>query len=169
MVRTIVFDLGGVIITLHHARAVRRFEELGIKDAARQLDPYTQGGPFGALEQGHITMEEFRQEMCRQTGREVSSDECAHAWMGYMGEVPAVKLDMLEELRLKGYRLVLLSNTNPFVAQWFESPAFDGRGNGLAHYFDAEYMSFELGVMKPDARRRQGTTSRTAQAPRALQ
>ena len=41
MIRTISFDLGGVIITIDHQQAVRRFEELGLKDAAQRLDPYT--------------------------------------------------------------------------------------------------------------------------------
>jgi putative hydrolase of the HAD superfamily len=152
MIRTIAFDLGGVIITIEHERAVGRFRQLGIADAAQQLDPYTQGGPFGALERGDITPEEFRQEMSRQTHREVSSDECAHAWMGYMGEVPTSKLDCLRELREEGYRLILLSNTNPFIAQWAESPAFDRRGNALGSYFDASYKSFEIKAMKPDPR-----------------
>jgi putative hydrolase of the HAD superfamily len=50
MIKTIVFDLGGVIITLDHAEAVNRFRKLGLNDAARQLDPYTQQGIFGDLE-----------------------------------------------------------------------------------------------------------------------
>lgn len=150
--KNIVFDLGGVIITLEHKRAVARFEQLGISDAARQLDPYTQGGPFGAVEQGFITTEEFRQEMCRQSGREVTHAECVYAWMGYMGDVPTYKLDYLLELRRCGYRLILLSNTNPFITEWAESTAFDGRGNTLSSYFDASYKSFEIGMMKPDPR-----------------
>lgn len=152
MIDTIVFDLGGVIITIRHDRAVERFRQLGIPDPERQLDPYTQGGCFGALEQGLISPEDFRQEMCRQTGRDVTSDECAHAWMGYMGDVPTAKLDCLLELRRRGYRLILLSNTNPFIAEWAESPAFDGRGNGLGSYFDLSFKSFEVGFMKPDSR-----------------
>lgn len=152
MIDTIVFDLGGVIITIRHERAVARFRQLGIPNAERQLDPYTQGGCFGALEQGLITPEQFRQEMCRQTGRDVTTDECAHAWMGYMGDVPQTKLQCLRELRQRGYRLILLSNTNPFIARWAESPAFDGHGNTLASYFDLSFKSFEVGFMKPDAR-----------------
>ena len=152
MIKTIAFDLGGVIITIEHERAVGRFGQLGISDAARQLDPYTQGGPFGALERGDISPEEFRLEMSRQTGREVTADECAHAWMGYMGDVPTAKLDCLRRLREQGYRIILLSNTNPFIASWAESPAFDGRGNALGSYFDASYKSFEIKAMKPDPR-----------------
>lgn len=54
-IKNIIFDLGGVILTLDHAQAVSRFEELGLKDAASRLDAYTQTGIFGALEMGEIS------------------------------------------------------------------------------------------------------------------
>lgn len=165
MIDTIVFDLGGVVITIDHNCALERFRSLGIPSPEKQLDPYTQGGVFGALEQGLITPEEFRLDMCRQTGRDVTYDECAHAWMGYMGDVSLSKLDCLTDLRRQGYRLILLSNTNPFISQWAESPAFDGRGNALGSYFDASYKSFEIGLMKPDARVFQLIEEREALVP----
>ena len=40
MIRNIIFDMGGVIITINHQQAVVRFKALGLKDADRQLDPY---------------------------------------------------------------------------------------------------------------------------------
>ena len=42
MIKNIIFDLGGVILTLDQPQAVRRFETLGLKDAEQRLDPYTQ-------------------------------------------------------------------------------------------------------------------------------
>ena len=36
--------------------------------------------------------------------------------------------------------------------QWARSSAFDGRGHGLDHYFDALYLSYEMGIMKPERR-----------------
>ena len=52
MIRNIIFDLGGVIITLAPEEGVRRFKEIGLEDADRWLDAYTQGGIFGQLEEG---------------------------------------------------------------------------------------------------------------------
>ena len=62
MIKNIIFDFGGVIITLDQPQAVRRFEALGLHDAAQRLDPYTQGGIFGDLEAGRITADEFQQQ-----------------------------------------------------------------------------------------------------------
>ena len=137
-------------MTLSHPEALRRFKALGLPDAEKWLDPYTQGGIFGQLEEGKITAEEFRVELSRLCGREVSYEECRHAWLGYREEVPRRNLEVLNQLRSEGYRLILLSNTNPYIMSWGESGDFVGEGRSIHDYFDATYLSFQLGVMKPD-------------------
>ena len=150
MIETIIFDLGGVILTLDQPQAVRRFEEIGLKNAARQLDPYTQCGIFGALESGAITAGVFRNQLSQLVGRQLSFRECRYAWLGYAREVPRRNLRALERLRAEGYRLILLSNTNPYMMSWVYSNDFDGEGHSLQHYMDACYTSYEMGVMKPN-------------------
>ena len=150
MIRTIIFDLGGVVITLDQQQAVRRFEALGLRDADERLNAYTQEGIFGDLEGGRIDAETFRRELSMLIGREATHDECAYAWQGYALEVPQRNLDALQRLRSEGYRLLLLSNTNPYMMEWVDSPAFDGHGHSVRHYFDAVYLSYEMKLMKPD-------------------
>ncbi len=149
VIKNIVFDLGGVIMTLDPAEALRRFKALGLSDAERYLDAYTQSGVFGNLEEGKITAEDFRSKLSSLTGHELTFDECKHAWLGYRKDVPQRNLDLLKELRAKGYRLILLSNTNPFMMDWALSCEFDGKGSSLNDYFDALYLSYRLGIMKP--------------------
>lgn len=149
VIKNIVFDLGGVIMTLDPAEALRRFKALGLSDAERYLDAYTQSGIFGNLEEGKITAEDFRSKLSSLTGHELTFDECKHAWLGYRKDVPQRNLDLLKELRTKGYRLILLSNTNPFMMDWALSSEFDGKGSSLNDYFDALYLSYRLGIMKP--------------------
>lgn len=151
-IKNIIFDLGGVILTLDHAQAVRRFEELGLKDAASRLDAYTQSGIFGALEMGEISAEEFRKELSLLVGKELTYAQCEYAWMGYCAELPQRNLKALERLRAEGYRLILLSNTNPFMMGWVMSNRFDGNGHSLASYMDVCYTSYQCGMMKPDER-----------------
>ena len=149
VIKNIVFDLGGVIMTLDPAEALRRFKALGLSDAERYLDAYTQSGIFGNLEEGKITAEDFRSKLSSLTGHELTFDECKHAWLGYRKDVPQRNLDLLKELRAKDYRLILLSNTNPFMIDWALSSEFDGKGSSLNDYFDALYLSYRLGIMKP--------------------
>lgn len=149
MIKNIVFDFGGVVVALSYEQAVKRFEEIGLKDARRHLDPFHQTGVFGQLEMGQIDKEAFRQELSRLIGREVTAEECFYAWHGFVEEVPKRNLDMLLWLRQQGYRVCLLSNTNPYMMDWAQSPAFDGEGHTIDYYFDALYLSYQLKVMKP--------------------
>jgi len=150
MIKNLIFDLGGVIITLAPDEALRRFKSLGLENAEDQMDAYTQMGIFGQLEEGKISAEAFREELSRQVGREVTYDECRHAWLGYVKEVPQRNLDALLRLRSEGYRIILLSNTNPYMMSWVRSTEFDGHGHSIDYYMDACYLSYQLGVMKPD-------------------
>ena len=149
-IKNIIFDLGGVILTLDPMQAVRRFEEIGVKDAVKRLDSYTQHGIFGDLEHGLITAEEFRQSLSELVGREVSYEECCYAWQGYAKELPERNKLILRKLRSEGYRLILLSNTNPYMMEWVSSPSFDGEGHPVEDYMDACYLSYKLKVMKPE-------------------
>ena len=150
MIKNIVFDLGGVIMTIDQDEALRRFQSLGLADAERQLDPYTQSGIFGDVEEGKITAEEFCTELSRLVGRELSFDDCKYGWLGYRKDVPQRNLDVLKRLRGDCYRLILLSNTNPFMMSWALTKDFDGGKASLEDYFDALFLSYRLGVMKPN-------------------
>ncbi|MBP3789138.1 MAG: HAD family phosphatase [Prevotella sp.] len=149
-IKTVMFDLGGVIITLNQPGAVERFTELGLANAKEMLDPYRQHGIFGDVEQGTISAETFRSELSKLVGRELTFEECRYGWLGYVKELPKRNLEVLRELRRQGYRLILLSNTNPFMMSWVMSPDFDGEGHSLADYMDACYLSYEMKCMKPD-------------------
>lgn len=149
MIKTIAFDLGGVVITIDQPRAVSRFKEIGLADAEQRLDPYTQTGIFGDLEHGLITAEDFRVELGKLIGHDVTVEQCAYAWQGYAKDVPMRNLEALKRLRQQGYRVVLLSNTNPYMMMWAMSPQFDGQGHSLADYFDHCYLSYQLKLMKP--------------------
>ena len=83
-IKNIAFDLGGVVIALSYEQSVRRFEEIGLKDARQHLDAFHKRGIFGELESGTITTEEFRIELSKLIGREVSYEECLYAWHGYV-------------------------------------------------------------------------------------
>ena len=149
LIRNIAFDLGGVVIALSYEQAVKRFEEIGLSDARKHLDAFCQQGIFGDLEKGVITPEEFRTEISRLVGRELSHDECRYAWHGYVEAVPQRNLQMLLRLRQLGYKVCLLSNTTPYRMPWAMSNEFDGNGHSIEYYFDHLYLSYQCKQMKP--------------------
>lgn len=148
-IRNIAFDLGGVVLALSLKGAIKSFEKMGLMDARVRLDAFVQKGVFADLEAGRITKEAFRLEMCRLTGKEITMHDCFEAWHGYVDYVPQRNLDTIMQLREKGYKVCLLSNTNPFMTEWANSAAFDGNGHPMSYYFDKMYLSYECGVMKP--------------------
>lgn len=147
-VKNIAFDLGGVVLALSYEQAVRRFEEIGLRNARQHLDAFEQKGIFGDLESGRITAEDFRRELSLLTGRELTDEACYQAWHGYVDYVPKRNLEAILSLRARGYKVCLLSNTNPYMMQWAERD-FDGEGHPISDFFDAMYLSYQCGVMKP--------------------
>lgn len=136
------------MLALSFEQAVKRFEEIGLADARQRLDAFEQKGIFGDLESGRISAEDFRRELSLLVGRELSMDDCYQAWHGYVDHVPKRNLEAILSLRAKGYKVCLLSNTNPFMMQWADND-FDGEGHPIGYFFDAMYLSYECQAMKP--------------------
>ncbi len=145
----VVFDLGGVVFRLDKMVAIKRFQEIGVANVEQFLDDYAQKGIFGDLEEGTLTAEEYRDELSRIVGKQLTMEQLEYAWTGYAAELYQRNFDALLHLRRKGFPVALLSNTNPFMMRWAHSSAFDGNGHGLDYYFDRLYLSYEMRMMKP--------------------
>ncbi len=150
-IKNIVFDLGGVILTLNRDEAVRRFKSIGLGQAEELLDPYHQKGVFLDLEEGRLSKEEFYEALRQIAGKHIPGEDIDYGWLGFIQDTPLYKLELLEKLR-KSYNLYLLSNTNPVIMSWALSRDFTQLGKPLNEYFDKLYLSCEIGITKPDAR-----------------
>lgn len=152
MIKNIVFDFGGVIADIDREQAVQAFIRLGVKDADRILDKYHQTGIFQELEEGTLTEEAYRNELGKLCGRTLSWEEVQQAWLGFFTGIDVRKLHYLETLRREGYKLYVLSNTNPYVMGWACSERFSSEGKPLTAYFKKLYLSYQIGCTKPDRR-----------------
>lgn len=150
MIKNLIFDLGGVVIDIYRDSAVESFRRLGLADADRQLDAYTQNGIFLELESGRMSEAEFVDELGKMCGRQLSEDEVENAWLGFFRNECADprRLEFISSLRDR-YRVYLLSNTNPFVMRWAGSSRFSPLGEPLHAYMDKVYLSYEIGEVKP--------------------
>jgi putative hydrolase of the HAD superfamily len=148
-IKNIIFDLGGVIITLEREEAVRRFIEAGLKNAEELLDPYHQKGIFLELEEGKLSQKDFYDAVRKEAGQYISNEAIDYGWLGFLKDVPEYKLQMLEDLKEKGYDLYLLSNTNPVIMSWAFKPTFSKRGKSIDEFFDEMYLSYQIGYTKP--------------------
>lgn len=149
MIKTIVFDLGGVLIHLNREEALKRFSALGVPDIEKTLDPYLQSGYFLQVEDGRMSKEEFRLALSELSGRELTHEQISHAYMGFLQEVGGYKFDYIDTLRSK-YAVHILSNTNPYVMEFAESEDFlPHTKRKLSSYCDRKFASCEMGVVKP--------------------
>lgn len=153
-IRNIIFDLGGVVIDLKRENAVAALRELGVADADEILGLYCQSGAFLALEKGEITAGEFFDEIrriCGESGREMVSDlEIQEAFNRFFIGIPLSRLETLRKLRREGFRLFVLSNTNPVMYNSWIKRAFMQEGLHINDYFNGIVLSYEEGRCKPD-------------------
>lgn len=148
-VKNLLFDFGGVIVSLSKSNAINRFKEIGFPDIDNYLTEYRQEGIFLDYETGKVNREEFLKEFRRLGNNKATMEEIDSAWLAFLLDIPQYKYDLLKELRKK-YNVYLLSNTNPSVSAWARSPKFSPEGKTIDDYFDKCYMSFEIGCAKPE-------------------
>lgn len=148
MIKDIVFDFGGVLTTIDTERALARFKALGLANPADYINSYCQKGPFFALENGDIDAAEFCRQLGKLCQRDISYDDAKFAWCGFITRVHVDFLEFLQQLR-PGYRLSVLSNTNPFIQGWARTPQFTPCGKSLDDYFDNLFLSYCMGCSKP--------------------
>ena len=148
-VKNLLFDFGGVIISLSKANAIQRFKEIGFPEIEKYLGEYRQEGIFLEYETGKINREDFQKEFRRLGNNQATLEEIDSAWLGFLLDIPQYKYDLLRELRKK-YNVYLLSNTNPSVCAWARSSEFSPEGKPIDDFFDKCYLSYEIGCAKPE-------------------
>lgn len=148
-IKNIVFDLGGVLIDLDFPRAMKAFEQAGLKDIAKDVQDFNRKGIFMDIELGNITSEEFLQAICQRSERPMTLQEAADYWNLILIDILQEKLDLILELR-KQYPVYLLSNTNRPHWDFICKQSFNARGHRLEDYFVKVFLSFEMHLAKPD-------------------
>lgn len=141
----IVFDFGNVLIEIDPPRSVEAFRALGAP-AELHLD----ADFFHAFETGALNASRFRDALRSQLRWATSSPSLDAAWNALLLAVPPRTIAKLHQLRTKGYKLALLSNTNPIHIDEVR------RRLGLRGYaefercFERVFYSFDMGLRKPD-------------------
>lgn len=145
----IIFDLGGVVITLDRDRACSALASLGVDDAWTLLGLYRQEEPFLGLETGRITAAEFY-DLIRSRCEGVTDTAIQDAFNEFLVEIPVERLEMLRKVREAGFKTYVLSNTNPVMFNSWIAKAFRKEGLTINDYFDGIVTSFAEGTCKPD-------------------
>lgn len=150
-IKNIIFDLGGVLLDIDYQRTIDAFSKLGMRDSSKQFSKEEQALLFRRYEMGQIDSREFISSVSELTGVECSNEEIEVAWCALLGEMTADKYTLLEQLRMKGYRIFILSNTNALHQSAFEAGIDKDYGwEKFEKVFDGVHYSHHLGMRKPN-------------------
>ena len=148
MIKAIIFDLGGVLISLDKERCIRAFkEDAGFERIAEFLDTCHQRGMIGDLEAGRISVPEFFEECrkyCRPGVTDADIRRCFHALLNPIEPGTAELLRWLS----KRYGLYILTNNSSVT---MEKTYEDARKAGidLQETFRQIFVSQDLKMLKP--------------------
>ena len=156
MYNTVVFDLGGVIINLNVPRCVESFKRLMPEENIRNVLGIDDEGEgvvavsaatkqlMHDFEYGNISPEEFLTTLQKYCFEGTTQEQIHAAWLSMLDTLPQERLDYIASLRKKGYRTILLSNSNEL--HW--EPIW--KQYRLGEYFDMVFASHHLHIAKPN-------------------
>ena len=143
MIRTIIFDLGKVIVPFDFQSAYDRLSPLCQMQAAVIKEKMWKCDLPYKLESGRITPEEFRSGISTMLNFECESEEFHNIFADIFLPETLLKEDFLRALHAR-YRTLVLSNTNAIHWPWLSE-----RYPELQH-FHKHVLSFEVGAVKPE-------------------
>ncbi len=149
MIKNLLFDLGGVIIDIRRQDCVDAFEAIGLENADSYFGLYSQEGIFMAIEDGSLDTDGFHHAMHKLLPAGVTDRQIDDAFQRFITGIPAHRLEALRQLRSQGYRLYLLSNTNPVMWNDIIAREFRKEGREREDYFDGIVTSFTAKALKP--------------------
>lgn len=142
MIKTIIFDMGKVIIPFDFQRGYDRMSPLCGYSSAEIPERLLTGDLVSRFESGQIEPELFVEEFSGALNFKIGYPEFCDIWSSIFLPDTLIPESMLEALHRR-YRLLLLSNTN--AIHWdmvrMTYPA-------LGH-FDEHILSFKVGALKP--------------------
>ena len=141
----LIFDFGNVLIEIDPARSIEAFQTLGA-----QADLHLDADFFHDFETGAIKATEFRRALRSQLRWASADSSIDRAWNALLLEIPPRTLHVLRSLRAEGYRLALLSNTNPIHIDEVRRRLGPHGYAAFERCFERVFYSFDMGLRKPD-------------------
>ncbi|MDP3000322.1 MAG: HAD family phosphatase [Bryobacterales bacterium] len=142
MIKTLIFDLGGVIVPLDFPRAFQEISSFTPHSADEIRRRIAATDLYVRAELGRISAAEFMREMSCQL--DLSTDETTfrRIWCSVFPPRTLIEDQWLEQLHER-YRILMLSNTNVIHFEMIRD------SYPILRHFDGFVLSYEVGHMKP--------------------
>ena len=142
MAKTIIFDLGGVLVHLDWDQVCAPLARLSDLSYDAVLEEVANGPIVRSSMLGSLSPQEFHEALCAKIHVDIPYDQFTELWNGLLSADE--KMTTLVEELGSGHRLVLASNTDA-IHFTYSQKYFD-----VLRAFDRFFLSFEMGLLKPD-------------------
>jgi len=148
-IKNIIFDLGGVLLTLNYNRTETAFIDLGVYHFAQLYNQQKASPLFEQLEMGEISNHDFFEAFRKVGNMNLSDQQMEQAWCAMLGHFPAEVLTFLAEVKNR-YNIYLFSNTNRIHHSAFIKIYEQQTGlKNFDDFFIKAWYSHNLGSRKP--------------------
>ena len=144
MIRTAFFDMGNVLTFFSNQRLCEQVAAVCQKTPQQIEELFFHSTMQVDFECGRLSVQQLHVQFETEVGCKVDLGELQHA-VSDIFTLNHEILPILDELKSRGVRLVVLSNTNELHAEFIRSQ-FD-----VLDRFDDFVFSYEVGAMKPSA------------------
>ncbi|MCR5851096.1 MAG: HAD family phosphatase [Bacteroidaceae bacterium] len=156
----IIFDLGGVLLDLNMQGIGQACKRLGInselffvrtdtKNTSTVCQGISASKAISDYQVGMMTTEQFLSLVLSHCAEGITRENVMEAWDACIGPMPKERLDLIKELRRKGYHTHLLSNTNDLHWEEIKRRYLSDEGYTCADLFDHIFVSHEVHLAKP--------------------
>ncbi|NCI45062.1 HAD family hydrolase [Sediminibacterium soli] len=149
MTKSLIFDLGGVILDIDFALTHQAFELEGVEGFERLYSQQAASPFFVDFEKGEKTAQQFFDHIRNICGCPLSDETIRRCWNALIIGFDPAKIDWLGKLTAK-YQVFLFSNTNIIHYQEFAKQFYTLKGRDFNDLFVKAYYSHEMGLRKPD-------------------
>lgn len=142
MIKTVIFDLGRVLVDFDFMRGYRTMSEISGLEVDEVRRRFHASGIANEFESGQISEQEFEARTQNMLGTSIPHEQFEEIWFSVFLPGTIMPEEVVEGIR-RNHRTVLLSNTNAMHFRGLRQ-----RYSILSH-FDAYVLSHEVGAMKP--------------------
>jgi glucose-1-phosphatase len=143
MIKTVIFDLGKVIIPFDFKRGYQGLENVCGYPAAEIPRRIATTDLVQRFESGLVDPKDFVEQLSRVLDLHINYDQFCQIWSSIFLPDPLIPESLLEGIS-KRYRLLLLSNTNAIHFDMLE------KSYPLLRHFHHMVLSYRVGAMKPE-------------------
>ncbi len=142
MIKTIIFDLGNVIVPFELDNGVKILESFCDIGHVEIREKIFASEEIRQFETGKISAAAFFEHLVSLLSVKIRYEDFVHAWNSIFSLEPLISENLIANLAAK-YRLLILSDTNElhfeFIRQHFP----------ILRHFDDFVVSYEVGFLKP--------------------